>query len=186
MRASKLTTCCPRGLTLIEVVAGLALMGTLLAGMLTAKSRFTRQQVQSQRVLVAVEALDALLIERWDEFHVIQRGSHGDFDGLEDMTWRASIVTSGAASDWHCRVIRIEVLDQVERSRGESLASVELLVPDPVYLKELANKEDAEADKEQDNPETRESPGEKQEQENAPALPDNEAEPGPVVLGVSL
>ena len=186
MRASKLTTCCPRGLTLIEVVAGLALMGTLLAGMLTAKSRFTRQQVQSQRVLIAVEALDALLIEHWDEFQVMQRGWHGDFDGLDDMSWRASFVASGAASDWHCRVIRIEVLDQVERSRGESLASVELLVPDPDYLKEIASKEGTEEDKEQGDSDMQELPDETHKQENTPALPDDKTEPGPVVLGVSL
>jgi len=131
MHRSNSTNCCRRGLTLIEVVAGLALMGTLLAAMLSGKSRFTGQYHHAQRVLTAVELLDAFLIDRWPAIGEIDDSDSGDFAGESDMTWRISVVDDPVAADWHCRVVRVEVLDANWESDEPPLASVDLLVPDP-------------------------------------------------------
>ena len=53
-----------RGLTLIEVLAGLAILGTLLSGVVMASVRLQRQRALAYEKLQAVEATDALL-ETW-------------------------------------------------------------------------------------------------------------------------
>ncbi len=130
MHGSISTNCCRRGLTLIEVVAGLALMGTLVAAMLSAKSRFTGQYHYAQRVLTAVDAMDALLVNRWPTISAIEDSESGDFDDQEGLMWRAAVVDDQAAADWHCRVMRVDVLDSLSEPGDPPLATVDLLVPE--------------------------------------------------------
>ncbi|MEZ6192078.1 MAG: type II secretion system protein [Phycisphaerales bacterium] len=143
MQTSASTNCSRRGLTLIEVVAGLALMGTLLAAMLSAKGRFTRQQHHAQRVLVAVAALDDLLMESWHVLGTIEDTEYGEIEGQQGMTWRASVIEERAAEDWHCRIIRVEIIDATDNTDAEPLARVELLAPDPSYLIEITRRDNA-------------------------------------------
>jgi len=135
MRSSTSTDCSRHGLTLIEVVAGLALIGTLLAAMLSAKSRFTGQHHRAQRVLAAVDALDELLMDQWPTLELIKGTEYGEFDLNPDMTWRAVIVEDQNTAEWHCRIIRVEILDATNKNQGGPLASVELLAADPSYQK---------------------------------------------------
>jgi len=125
------TNCCRRGLTLIEVVAGLALMGTLVAAMLSGKSRFTGQYHHAQRVLAAVDAMDAFLIDRWPTVETIEDGESGDLEGQKNLGWRVSVVDDPVAADWHCRVVRVQVLDSLGEPGALPLVSVDLLVSDP-------------------------------------------------------
>lgn len=169
------TDCSRRGLTLIEVVAGLALMGTLLVAMLSAKSRFSRQHHYAQRVLIAVDALDRLLIERWPELGAIEAIEQGDIEGRPDMVWRASVIDGQQTEQWHCRVIRIEVLEAVHELRTEPLASVELLAQDPAYRGE---------DPDETQPEPGiEMPGPTDTQESSPEGIEPLG-PDPLILGV--
>src|SRR5947207_5843225 len=53
----------PTAMTLIEVVAGLVILGTILASLAVARGRFARQWSAADRKLAAVRALDALVTE---------------------------------------------------------------------------------------------------------------------------
>src|SRR5690349_364983 len=53
-----------RGTTLVEVIAALVILGTILAAMLIARGRFVRQDVQARRKIEAVRALDTL-VDGW-------------------------------------------------------------------------------------------------------------------------
>jgi prepilin-type N-terminal cleavage/methylation domain-containing protein len=141
MKTLTSTNCSRRGLTLIEVIAGLALMGILLAGMLNAKSRFTRQHQHAQRVLIAVDALDRLLIKHWSELGAIEADERGEFEGRPDMFWKAGVVNNDTAGEWHCRVVRIKVFDTKPDTYTEPLVSVELMAIDPAYLSVLAEED---------------------------------------------
>lgn len=145
-RNSTSTSYICRGMTLIEVVAGLALMGTLVAAMLTAKSRFNGQYQHAQRVLASVDALDKLLAEQWPALSMIEQPEHGVFESPKNMVWRAYVVDSQAAADWHCRVIRVEVRDRLNGSANETLASIDLWAIDPSYLAEDPEDDDVEAE----------------------------------------
>ncbi len=126
--------CYRHGLTLIEVVAGLALMGTLLATMLTAKGRFTQQRHYAQRVLAAVDAADTMLAARWDK-----AGAAGGTDGWastdgvvannDRLTWRTVEITDDQATAMRSRVIRLEVFDEQSNPEDPPLVSIDLLVP---------------------------------------------------------
>src|SRR3954463_9256722 len=53
-----------RGVTLVEVLAGLVLLGTVLASVMIARGRFLRQWAQAEQRLAAVRAAD-LMVSRW-------------------------------------------------------------------------------------------------------------------------
>jgi len=71
------------GLTLIEVSAALALLSTLLVGMLVAHNRHTEQIRRSRQTLDALRQVDALLYRWMGSNGVIRRkaslDSHGTF-----------------------------------------------------------------------------------------------------------
>jgi len=124
-------TCCPsRGLTLIEVVAGLALMGTLLAAMLSAKSDFASQHHYAQRVLIAVDAMDELLMNHWQDIKQLEDLGAGNFNQHKDLTWTAKPIDDPNATDWYCRILRVQVLDTTAGPNDPPLASVDLLIPE--------------------------------------------------------
>jgi prepilin-type N-terminal cleavage/methylation domain-containing protein len=50
-----------RGVTLIEVLAGLVLLGTVLSSSLIARGRFLRQAADAERQLTAARAADSLM-----------------------------------------------------------------------------------------------------------------------------
>src|SRR5947209_13143962 len=52
-----------RAMTLIEVIAGLVILGTILASLAIARGRFARQWSAADRKLAAVRALDALVAD---------------------------------------------------------------------------------------------------------------------------
>lgn len=131
MKSSILTNCSQRGLTLIEVVAGLALMGTLLAAMLSAKSKFTGQHHHAQLVLTAVTATDDLLMNHWQNIQELERLGGGDFKQHDDLTWTAKRIDDPSATEWYCKILRIQVMDATGSTGDPPLVSVDLLVPDP-------------------------------------------------------
>jgi prepilin-type N-terminal cleavage/methylation domain-containing protein len=113
-----------KGLTLIEVIAGLALMATLLVTMLLLKARFTHQLSDSDRKLRAVAAADALLEQWWanpEKFPINRAGSVTDSPGLN---WQTHLVANDVVSKLDCRVVRLDILS------GDSVVtSVELMLP---------------------------------------------------------
>ena len=91
---SGLPTLGARGLTLVEVVAALALLGTLLSAMLLARGRYVRQNMRAQESVEAVAVTDALL-EQWFN----QQPVDVDELGPKEMTMFATNSSAEAEGD---------------------------------------------------------------------------------------
>ncbi len=98
----------PRGATLIEVLAGLVVLGTVLSAVVIARGRFVRQWAVAEQRLDAVRAADGL-IENWSSgggWAVPMRG-----EGLieERYLWRTMPVGDENARKLNAVVVRLEL-----------------------------------------------------------------------------
>src|SRR3954470_6964454 len=98
----------PSGLTLVEVIAGLALLSTLLVAVLGTKARVTRQWAHAQRKLEAVAAADKLLAGWWATPATFPRRSAGIVSGDAGLAWRTSPVASEVVRPLGASVVRLE------------------------------------------------------------------------------
>jgi type II secretory pathway pseudopilin PulG len=116
----------PRGATLVEVIAGLVILGTILASLLIARGRFLRQDIRAQRQIQAIRALDHLA-HQWmnGPAAAVPIASSGPLPGADNQTWRTRIVPDPSAAMLNARVLRIDVLDPAER---QPIASLDLLL----------------------------------------------------------
>src|SRR5688500_12150631 len=80
------------GLTLIEVVAGLALLSTRRVAHLTTRPTLTRQWATAQQRLRAVEAADALLTVWWQEPKTFPWRASGTVPDEPGLSWRTQLV----------------------------------------------------------------------------------------------
>lgn len=125
------------GLTLIEVVAAIAILGTILVGVVMAKAKHTRQMATSQRQMVAVRAADELLSAWYSSRQGVPVGAHGVMLTNPSLKWETRVVENQTATRLRARVVRFEVTDM---ESGDSLmdtssnafVAVELLLPDPL------------------------------------------------------
>lgn len=116
-------------MTLVEVVAGLALLGSVLVGILLARAACMRQMARSNRRLEAVAAADALLTAWHQDPALFKPESSGFLAGDGQLLWRTALVPSLEAKNLGARIVRLEVLD--ERAAAEAppvLATVEFVV----------------------------------------------------------
>src|SRR6266404_4194709 len=115
-----------RGTTLIEVLAGLVILGTLLVSVAAARGRFLRQWAEADRRLAIVKATDAMMAN-WlagPAQNVPLRGE-GPLSGVSECVWRARIVPNPEARHLGAVVVRAEVFDRSVPGRREPLLGVE-------------------------------------------------------------
>jgi len=114
-----------QGFTLIEVVAGLAILGSVLAGVTLAHARHTRQRAEAQRRLIAVAAAHSLLTEWWQEdVDPLPQNDNGPITGLAQHTglsWRTSQIDGPTDHPAGIVTIRLELF---EKRPDESIASI--------------------------------------------------------------
>src|SRR4051794_8506660 len=79
-------------MTLVEVVAALALLGTLLAAVLVVRVRYARQSAAAERRLQAVAAADALLSAWHRDPRSLPRFGSGQVAGDAQLAWRTAVV----------------------------------------------------------------------------------------------
>lgn len=97
-----------RGLTLVEVLAALVILGTLLTGIVVAKSRHMRQIAQTRERLAAVRLADQLISRWWstpDEMPINQRGATED----PAWVWETRLESNPAVEAMGGRVLRVMV-----------------------------------------------------------------------------
>lgn len=129
-------------LTLIEILASLALLGSLLAAMLLARGQMAHQWRAAQEKLEAVEAADRLLEDWWVSGPVgvsgvagvagVPRHDQGEIKDT-DLHWRTEPLSVQPLEDLEVEVIRLEVFNP--RLRAEVLVSVELIAPAATAVK---------------------------------------------------
>jgi prepilin-type N-terminal cleavage/methylation domain-containing protein len=116
-----------RGTTLIEVMAALVILGTIMASMLIARNRFTQQDAIATQKLRAIRALD-MTVAQWmsgpaSAIPVHNREPLADVPGC---FWQTTLVDQPAASLVKAKVMRVEVLAV---NSPTPLVSLELLIP---------------------------------------------------------
>ncbi len=116
-----------RAMTLIEVVAALALLGAILTGVVLAKARLARQWYVAEYRLRAVEAVDDLVVGWMIADAGVPIDAHGELtDGL---VWRTRVNPERQAEALGARVIRLEVRREVA-TQEEALGATPLLTLD--------------------------------------------------------
>ena len=97
------------GLTLIEVVAAIAILGTLLVGIVLASARHTRQIADTRQIDTIVRAADDLLAQWWVDPDEIPIGQSGVIETSPSLAWRTYLVANSDVEDLGARVLRVEV-----------------------------------------------------------------------------
>lgn len=108
-------------MTLVEVVAGLALLGTLLVSLLLTKSALAKQRAVADQKLAAVAACDQVLAEHRTSGRPLPRQGGGVMSGYR---WRSEIVRRQQVQDVSVDVMRVWVMSE---QSDKPLADVEVV-----------------------------------------------------------
>jgi hypothetical protein len=114
-------------MTLIEVVAGLVILGTILASLAIARGRFARQLAAADRTLAATRALDSLITEWMASSPPVNR--HGNLAGPRGLEWQTRTLQSREAEQLSAAVLRVEVIDRLNEHQSQTpMLTVDLLL----------------------------------------------------------
>lgn len=113
-----------RGMTLIEVLASLAIIGIMLAGITSIRGRVVRQWVSADRTIAAVEVADGVLAE-WFARGGSGPVTHGTVQGF---AWESRELDDPAAAQLGVRIVRLTVRD-TDRRRSEPLLEIDTAWP---------------------------------------------------------
>lgn len=145
--ARKQTAIRARGLSLIEVVASIALMGVLLVGIVTARAKHLHQVTVAERKLAAIDAADTLIASWFATPVSEEQPSHVPRDGegavaeVDGMWWKTRMVDALGTTDDRERleidVVRLTITD-THAQTGEyiPILAVDLVVPRPALAPE--------------------------------------------------
>lgn len=120
-----------RGLTLIEVVAAITILGMVLVGVVVAKSRHTHQLSRAQQKQVAVRVADDLISKWWLDSHLVPIDAEGELATDPPLIWRTRIVDSYEIEQLAARVVRVELFLNIAGEpvvRDEPLVMVDLVM----------------------------------------------------------
>lgn len=117
-----------RATTLIEVLAGLVILSTLLASAAMARGRFLRQWADADQRLSAASEADQLL-KQWLILSPVQVpiSSRGTFAGPSRHMWSTHVIPNSAAASVGTIIVQL----QISGKTAESLCQVDFLLRDP-------------------------------------------------------
>ena len=96
-------------MTLVELLAGLALMGSVLTGLLVARQRCLIQWRQANLRIDTCLAADQLLASCWQQPQSLPRAGSGTTGAQRQYTWTTQRVPNAEVELLGGRVIRLEV-----------------------------------------------------------------------------
>ena len=128
-----------RGLTLLEVVAAIAILGSVLVGLVLAKAKHTHQLATAQKQSQAVRLLDDLIASWWtggSGGNGVPVGESGVIGADGAWAWETRLVANPAIEKLGACVVRVEMRDTGARRRESSgsrdtadLVVVDLVLP---------------------------------------------------------
>jgi prepilin-type N-terminal cleavage/methylation domain-containing protein len=121
------------GLTLLEVLAAVAILGTILVGVVIAKSRHTRQLAATERLDAAVRAADELIAAWWASPRGIPIDDSGELGTDGSLVWRTRTVANKEIESLGARVVRVEVRSRAIVAFDTPVVAVEVVLPDPKH-----------------------------------------------------
>ena len=120
------------GLTLVEVIFSLVLVGTLMVTLLLAHRRNTEQLALAGKQLEAIDALDQMMVAfyrpsdgQFPEQPLFEQIT-GEVPSRPELLWRRFIRNEGTAGGHVAVVLRVEVFAPSFRE-GKTLADVEVI-----------------------------------------------------------
>ena len=114
-----------RGLTLVEVVLGLSLLGTLLVSLILAHGRLLLEERRSLRKLEAIRSAEEFL--RCSFSTMKTRKGEGKLPE-HGFLWKTEVKDRGADGELPIEIVRLRIIDAKEGASDEVLA-VEIAVP---------------------------------------------------------
>ena len=119
------------------MLAAIAILGTLLVGIVLAKSRLTGQVARTRQVERAVRLTDALISRWWaDPDRGVPVGASGTFGPEGSLTWRTERVANRPIDELGAQVVRVSVR-QADTPAGSDASAEPLLAVDLVLREEL-------------------------------------------------
>ena len=118
-------------MTLVEVIAGLALLAGVLGAILVVKTRVVRQSRAGEKREQAIAAADALLRTWFIEPAKFPRRDRGTLPGQPELSWRTYPVRNPPAEALGGQVVRLEIVSVATADRPPVIA-VEVVVPSEV------------------------------------------------------
>jgi hypothetical protein len=122
------------------VLAGLVVLGTLLAAVAMARGRFLRQWADADRRVVVTQAADRLLAGWFSNtVSTIPFSGKGTLEGIPGYDWQTSIVQDPSSTQLGAVIVRLQVFNHspvnpnVTRSNLPVLA-VDVLVHKPTKV----------------------------------------------------
>jgi hypothetical protein len=117
-------------MTLIEVLASLVMLATLLAGLLTAYGAHQRQLRRAEQRLAAIQAADELLAGWYGPRERVPRNANGLLPGTPPWRWRTRAVQRSFVEVLPVEVVRLELFPAMaSMAETEPAAQVDLLLP---------------------------------------------------------
>jgi len=116
-------------MTLIETVAGIGLLGTVLVAALLVEVQCKRQSAAAARRTEAVQAADALLGRWWLDPDGIPPDGSGSIESPQPLLWRTRTLDDEAAGKLGCAVVRLEVGPEGEVADSKAWVTVDVVVP---------------------------------------------------------
>ena len=115
-------------MTLVEVLVGLAIMGSLVVALLVATSRLKAQDACAEYRLEACRVADGLLSGWWARKEEFPRTGSGIVEG-GSWSWRTRLVPNRAAKEIGAQVVALEVFPG-RSDGGDPVVRVEVVLPD--------------------------------------------------------
>ncbi len=140
-----------RGLTLVEVVAAIAILGTVLVGVVVSKARHTHQLALARRRTAAVRAADALIAAWWTSPEGVPVDENGPVAAEPTLLWETRVVDNPEIRALGARVVRVTfrpatVEKPAAKAPDEALLTVDLVLPEPPEEDENADEETEESE----------------------------------------
>lgn len=117
------------GLTLVEVLAALALLSTLLVGILMASNRHTEQIRRSRQTLEVLHRVDALLYRWTGSGGMVPRKANGQIPGRDELIWKTHVVSKQHRQRLGIELVRLEVFPERGTLSEEPIVALDLAVP---------------------------------------------------------
>jgi uncharacterized membrane protein len=120
-------------MTLVEVLAALVLLGSMLVVIVIGRNRLIGQYHAAQRRQAAVQAAERLLADWWkDPTRLLPRSAQGPVDGADHLQWRTQVVPQAAADQLGGQVVRLQMIGQSPQDRRVQAEGLVLLSVDVV------------------------------------------------------
>ncbi len=115
------------GLTLVEVIASLAMLATLLVGALMAYNGHAEQMNKAKLKREAIRRIDLKLCE-WTSSSGVPAAGSGDLPGEVPLVWKAQVINTKYHNALGIDLVRITVESPDKTTYKEPLISLEVAV----------------------------------------------------------